>query len=425
MPIFSRFRAQMLWTIVLATCSSAVYASLPAMPPQPLLTALEKGDADTVHRLEKELGASQETRALDDAQLRYDIPHLGQLASQCELSRFSQGSPGDLLLALRCNEIARSSALQLGDANAYVKEALWAKKVLLPALTKASGGPATFDNGLDTTDLETLLPKVPKVSSAWSEGTHPMKYHNTGAPFPASSPLQAPIVVGDHLTTARIATNLTAITPLRIVSTTAGEKALGFTPLIKNIGTARIGFQSRVYSLQIDLYLAPSIRFGPLTLSNVAVAILHSEDVLPELAVGMPFLRQFGEVTIENDQIQLARTAQGRCKGGAPLTLASDSFLNGPQTFPTTIGGKAALTSFDSDVAPSILVKPGLSETVSGGKPVSITAGSWTSQQSASPSLASEKLQDAILGVDILKDNSVQLRFDTKSPSICLFANSK
>lgn len=406
--------------LALAIYSAVALASLPTAPSDPLSAALEIGDVDAVHRVESQLNVHSDTRALDDAQLHYDVPNLLRLAIHYEDVRFQRGTPGDLLLALRANGIARASALSLGDANTFLKEAIRARNQLLPALTKSIGGVNTFDNGLDTADLEGALHKSPKVSVSWKDATHTFLFPNISAMQPTESGPKPSIRVGGRTVAATIVTNRSTFTPVWITTSPSDQKSLGLIQLVKNIGSATAIYHSRPYTSEIDLYLAPSVEFGPLVMHNVAVAVMESDFIPPETVVGMPMLRQFGEVTFGDNQMTVARTGSDICKSGVPLSFASGPDLNGAEVFPASISGKTALTNFISDSPIVVGVRPGFSETVSDGKQVDLAVGSWSLQYQAVVPSSWKTSQDVVLGNGVLKNNTVSFRFDAPTPSICI-----
>lgn len=405
----------------LAICSTTVLATLPVAPPNPLFTALEKGDVDAVHRAEAQLSAGPDTRALDDAQLRYDVPNLLRLAIAYENTSFQRGTPGDLVLALRANSLARASALSLGDANTYLKEATRARTQLLPALTKSLGGVYGFDNGLDTADLDGALRKAPKVSVSWKAATETIPFPSVSAMPPAISGPMPSIKIGGHTVAATIITDAVTLAPIWIVTPPGDQKSLGLTLLVKNIGAATATFHGRSYASQMDLYLAPSVEFGPLVLHNVAVTVVQSYSVPPMTVIGMPMLRQFGEVTLGDDHMTLARVGDSTCKSGAPLSFASGPDLNGAMLFPASIGGKTVTTNFVSDSSVVIAVKPSFGgKAISNGTQVDLTVGSWSLRHHAVVPLHWGSPQDAALGGGVLDKNTVSFRFDAPTPSTCI-----
>jgi len=404
----------------LAICSTAALASLPVPPPNPLFTALEKGDVDAVRQAEMLLHAGPDTRALDDAQLRYDAPNLLRLAINYENVSFQQGAPGDLLMALRANNLARASALSLGDANTYLKEAIRARAQLLPALTKSIGGVNTFDNGLDTEDLDGALRKAPKVSVSWKAATETVPFPRVSTMPPANSGPMPSIKIGDHTVAATIVTSAVTFAPVWITTSPGGQKSLGLTLLVKNMGTATATYHGRSYTSKIGLYLAPSVEFGPLVLHDVAVVVMQSDFIPPEIVIGMPMLRRFGEVTLGDNQMTLARAGDSTCKPGVPLSFASGPDLNGVMHFPASIGNKAVTMNLVSDSSTVFGVRPGFSETISDGTQVDLAVGSWALRYRAVVPSSWRSSQDAVLGGGVLKRNTVSFRFDTPIPTICI-----
>ena len=416
----NRSRLSVALGLVLTIFSTVVMASLPVLPPNPLFTALKKGDADAVHRAEAQLNASPETRALDDAQLRYDAPDLLRLAIAYENDRFQRGTPGDLLLALRANNLARASALSLGDANTYLKEAIRAKTQLLPALTKSIGGVNTFDNGLDTEDLDGALRKAPKVSVSWKAATETVPFTKVSTMPPEDSGPTPSIKIGDHTVAATIVTSAVTFAPIWITTSPGGQKSLGLTLLVKNIGTATATYHGRSYASKIGLYLAPSVEFGPLVLHDVAVVVMQSDFIPPETVIGMPMLRRFGEVTLGDDQMILARAGSNTCKSGAPLSFASGPDLNGAMHFPASIDSKAVTMDLVSDSSIVFGVRPGFSKAISDGTQVDLAVGSWALRYRAVVPSSWKSPQDAVLGGGVLKRNTVSFRFDPPTPIICI-----
>jgi hypothetical protein len=405
---------------MLPICSTSVLASLPTLPSNPLFAALEKGDVNAVHRAEAQLNAGPATRALDDAQLRYDAPVLLRLAIAYENDSFQRGTPGDLLLALRANNLARASALSLGDANTYLKEAIRAKTQLLPALTKSIGGVNTFGNGLDTEDLDGALRKAPKVSVFWKAATETLPFPRVSTMPPANSGPMPFIKIGDHTVAATIVTSAVTFAPVWITTSLGGQKSLGLTLLVKNMGTATATYHGRSYTSKIGLYLAPSVEFGPLVLHDVAVVVMQSDFIPPETVIGMPMLRRFGEVTLGDNQMTLARASGNSCKLGVPLSFASGPDLNGTMHFPASIGNKAVTMDLVSDSSTVFGVRPGFSETISDGTQVDLAVGSWALRYRAVVPSSWTSSQDAVLGGGVLKRNTVTFRFDTPTPSICI-----
>ncbi len=405
----------------LAVCSEVAFASLPTPSSDPISAALEKGDANVLFRIEDKLNVHSDSRALNDAQLHYDVPNLLRLAIHFEDERFKRNTPGDLLLALRANRLARASALSLGDANTYLKEALRAREILLPALTKSIGGVNTFDNGLDTADLEGALRNAPKVSVSWRSAAATFQFPSVSAMSSKESGPRPSMKVGDRIVAATIATDRSTITPLWIITSASDQRSLGLTLLVKNIGKANASYRSRGYTAQMDLYLAPSVQFGPLVLHNVAVVVMQTDFVPPATVVGMPMLRQFAEVTFGDRQMTVARTSSDTCKSGAPLLFASGPDLDGASVFPASINGKSALANIVLDNPAVVAVRPDFSDAVSNGKQVDFAVGSWSLQhQTAVVPSSWASSQDAALTGGVLKNNTVSLRFDTPKPSVCI-----
>lgn len=412
-------RIALIAALALVIVSAAASAKLPTAP-SPLFDALEKGDVEAVHRIEDQLNAHAATRALDDAQLHYDVPNLLRLAINYEDDRFQKGTPADLLLALRANRLARASALSLGDANTYLKEALRARTQLLPALTKAVGGVNTFDNGLDTADLENVLKKAPKMTVSWKEAEETVPFPHVSTLSPGESMLKPSIKIGDRTATATILINATTFAPVWIATSPDDPPPPGLTLLVKNIGSATATYHGRSYSSQVDLYLAPSIDFGPLVLRNVAVAVVQSYYIPPKTVIGLPMLRHFGQVTFSDDQVTLARASSHVCTSGAPLSFASGPDLNGAMLFPASINGQRASTEFISDSPVVVAIRPGFRESRSDGSEAQIAVGSWSLRDNpVTPSLWKSQ-QDAVVGNGVLKKNAVSFQFDTPAPSICI-----
>ncbi|WP_449427295.1 hypothetical protein [Rhodanobacter umsongensis] len=215
------------------------YAGLPDIPQMDLFTALQNGDVEAVHRIEQKLNAHSITRSMDEAQLHYDIPRLLEGAQQCELRDFKDGTNGGLVGALRCNDIARSSALMLGNANEYLKQASWARKVLLPALAKAFNHPASFDNGLDTADLDGLVESTPAVNATWRSLSQTLPFRKvTAVPVTQAVP-QPAIQINGHPETVSIVTQGFTQTPISIIESSSDEdslsKTLGLVPLLRMV----------------------------------------------------------------------------------------------------------------------------------------------------------------------------------------------
>lgn len=406
-------------SLSLALFSAPLSASLPTAP-SPLFDALEKGDVGAVHRIENQLDAHAATRALDDAQLRYDIPDLLRLAIHYEDKRFQSGTMPDLLLAIRANRIASASALSLGDANAYLKEAIRAKMQLLPAFTKSAGGVYAFDNGLDTADLEGALQKAPKMSVSWKGAKQTLPIARANALSSGVSSLEPSIKIGDRTVTATILIDAATLAPVWIATTPDDPKPFGLTLLVKNIGSATATYHGHSYSSHIDLYLALSVEFGPLVLHNVAVAVVQSYYIPPKIVIGMPMLRHFGEVTFSDDQMILARAGSHTCKSGAPLSFASGPDLNGTMLFPASINGKTMPMGFVSDSPIVVAVRPGLSERISNGTKVDMAVGSWSSPYDVVIPSLWKSPQDAVLGDGILEKNTLSYQFDAPTPFICI-----
>lgn len=412
-------RIPLMTGLALGVCAGAVLAKLPTAP-SPLFDALDKGDAEAVHRIEDQLNAHAATRALDDAQLRYDLPNLLELAVRYEEDRLQKGAPPDLLLALRANEMARASALSMGDANTYLRQATWARKQLLPALTRAIGGANTFDNGLDTADLEGALQKAPKMSVTWKDAAGTLPLPRVSAMPPEQAGLKPSLKIGDRTVDATILVDAATFAPIWIATAPGDSKPYGLTLLVKNIGSATASYHGHSYSSPIDLYLAPSVEFGPLVLHDVAVAVVQSYYIPPKVVIGLPMLRHFGEVTFGDDRMTLARVGSHACQSGAPLSFASGPDLNGSMLFPASIGGNKAPMDFVSDSPAVVAVKPGFSETISDGAEVDVAVGAWSSQHKANVPSPWTNPRDAVLGDGVLKQNTVSYRFDTPTPSICI-----
>lgn len=412
-------RLPLIFGFALAVGSASVLAKLPTAP-SPLFDALDKGDVTAVHRLEDQLHAHADTRQLDDAQLRYDLPNLLGLAISYEDAHFQKGTQGDLMLALRANQLARASALGLGDANAYLQEAIKAKKQLLPALNKSLGGVFTFDNGLDTADLEAALRQAPTMSLSWTNAQSILPLPRVSAMPPEQSAIKPAIELGEHSTTATILVNAAAMAPVWIVTTPDEPKPFGFTLLVKNIGKATATYHGHPYDAQIDLYLAPSVAFGPMLLHNAAVAVVHSYYVPPTIVIGMPMLRHFGQLSLNDHQLTLARRGGHVCQSGAPLSFASGPDLTGSAYFPASIGGQAARMSLELDTPFAVAIKPDFSQAIANGSQVDLAVGAWAAQDRAIVPRVWHDPRDALLGNGVLRQNTVSLDFGAPTPSLCI-----
>lgn len=410
----------------LALASTLSRANLPEIPDHPLFSALAKGDVDAVHRLEQQLKAGPNTRNMDDVQLRYDLPHLLQEARICALHDASLGDAGGYIGALRCTEIVRASAIGLGDAREYFKEAAWARKNLFPSLSKLMNSQATFDNGLDAIDLDAIAAKTPAVTATWQPSSKPLAYPKVSEMPPSLSAPRPTIRINGQAITATVVTDQPTFTPVWITaSPNDGDvliKKLRLQPLVMGAAQVNMTYHATTFPARLDLYLAPSVEFGPLTLQHVAVVVVTTGYMPAEVLVGLPMLRQFGEVTITDDHMYLARQGTNACGPGVPMAFASSSSLEGEWKFPVSINGKAAISLIDTRGNRMVQLSPEMHDALNPKDPMAITIGAWTTHDlgpvAVSPNRGTGP--DATVGNPLLKANSVHLRFDAPTPSICI-----
>ena len=414
----------------LALASTLSRANLPEIPDNPLFSALAKGDVDAVHRLEQQLKAGPITRNMDDMQLRYDLPHLLQEARTCALHDASLGDAGGSIGALRCSAIVRASAIGLGDAKEYFKEAAWARKNLFPSLSKLMNSQATFDNGLDAVDLDALAAKTPAVTATWQPSSKPLAYPKVSEMPPSESAPRPSIRINGQSMTAAVVTDQPTFSPVWITASPddgdALIKKLGLQPLVMGAAQYNMTYHGTTFPVRLDLYLAPSIEFGPLTLQHVAVTVVTTGYMPAEVLVGLPMLRQFGEVTITDDHIDLARQGTNACGPRVPMVLASSPYLEGEWKFPVSINGNAANSLIDTRGNRMVQLSPEMHDALNPKDPMAMTIGAWTTHDLGPVAVLTNRGTglDATVGNPLLKANSVHLRFDAPTPSICVSANA-
>jgi len=421
----TKLRILVLLCAPIAMTSSLTYASLPAIAADPLFDALRDGDVDAVHRAEQTEKAGEAIVRMDDAQLRYDIPHLLPLAEKCQQRAFDLPNAVGYGAALHCNDVARGSALILGDAREFLKQAAWARKTLFAPLSKSLNTPVTFEDGLQKADLDALADRTPAVTATWQGTSQTLSYGKVSTMGVLAIP-KPTLRINGQAQEASIATDQVTVTPVAIITSPEDADALvaklGLQPLVMDFESVTVDFHGSSFQVKLDLYLAPSVEFGPLKLSHVAVMMMKTDYLPAEIEVGMPMLRQFGEVTIADDHVVLSQGASA-CEEGAPLVFGADSNLYGSMSFPMAINGKPGRGTFDMKTSLPYVLNPAYQETLKDNEPVTVTVGAWTLGGARVLPRGKVKMRDASLGFPLLKDNAVHLRFDTPTPSICLAKN--
>ena len=422
----TKLRILVLLCAPIAMTSSLTHASLPAIEATPLFDALRDGDVDAVHRAEQTEGANETIRRMDDAQLRYDIPGLLPIAERCQQRAFDLPNGVGYGTSLHCNDIARGSALILGDAREFLKQAAWARKTLFAPLSKSLNTPVTFEDGLQKADLDALADRTPAVTATWQGTSQTLSFDKVSTMGALAIP-KPTLRINGHAQEASIATDQVTVAPVAIVASPEDADALvaklGLQPVVMDFEAVTVDFHGSSFQVELDLYLAPSVEFGPLKLSHVAVMMMKTDYLPAEVEVGMPMLRQFGEVTIADDHVALSRQGTSACERGAPLVFGADSNLYGSMSFPMAINGKPGRGTLDMKTSLPFVLNPAYQETLKDNEPVTLMVGAWTLRGNRVLPRGKVKMRDASLGFPLLKDNAVHLRFDTPTPSICLAKN--
>lgn len=430
---------------LLLLMGGAAYAGVPVPPSSPLGTALQRGDAAAVHRIEQKGSAGRITKNMDRAQLRYDIPQLLSAAHKCESAARGGGTHGDLAAASRCSYIARSSALVLGNAREFLHEAQWAKSILYPALAKAFGHVTTFGNGLDKANLPKLIRSTPAPSESWLRGSMKMAFRNPRAVLTQHTEPIIEIAVNGHAVPATIQVNkgVPLRTPIALVepvdSKTPSTSQLGLTPLIRYYATTTVTYLSVTHRQKPALFLADTVTVGPLLMHHLAVGVIKSDYLPPGIYMGSAMWRRFGEVVINGTGIRLLQHAAHDCRQSLRLTFASNYHEDGSQLFPIRLDGVQRIAVFVTGNPNLVTIA-----TRSGSHDAPSQNGSDDTALQRAAAKGRAKLQigqqaiqvapvnaksdsdepyQVSLGMPILDRYTVHLRLSGGSPSIC-FATS-
>lgn len=414
------------------------YAGLPDVSGS-VETALRTGNAATVQRAEREQHAGPGTSRMDTAQLGYDLSHLLKDAQQCEKFYFHVQTKSGLGTALRCNAIARSAALMLGDAHTFVAQSLWARGTLLPALQKAISHAVSFEGGLASANLRELAREVPSPTQSWpsievSLAVTRKGSHGVGDARHIVARINDQRVEASIDTLSSVPSVLTIIEPLH--GTSILSERLGLKSLINNYGTATLTYLSHQYEAPVDLFLAKNIALGPLVLHDVAVNIIRSDYVPPSVKVGMPMLRHFGSVVIGRKRVTLAKGSMDACPDPVRMTFAANYHLQGSLLFPVSLDGRTSDAVLDiSDagsrvdprstmlVAASRRATESPRATVAGSVPVALKVGSQPVRFTAEVSHIPSEPYQVSMGGSILRSYTVHFDFGEAPPTVC-FANS-
>ncbi|MGH8124459.1 MAG: hypothetical protein ACREPK_01235 [Rhodanobacteraceae bacterium] len=432
---------------ILLSIGSIAIAAPPTVPlpptHNPLLKPLEHGDSSAVHQVENKYGAGPVTRAMDRAQLGYDMPRLLSAARRCQDLGIQGGTADDLGTALYCSYLARSSALIEGNALAYLQEVQWVKNTLYPAMERAINDHPIFGTGLDPANLRRLTDATPAVAETWLSGSQALSFQASGR---TRGSTDAQPKIGIKINGQNIAAFIemgrgTLRTPITIIEPKEERASISsklkLKLVVQDYANAFVRFGGAKYTITPSLYIADNVSVGPLMLHHVAVGVVTADFIRPGVYLGASMWRRFGEVMISGAGIRLSRQATHQCEPVVPMTFAANYHEVGSLQFPISVNGvtRTAALSIRAtdlvDMGSSTWVDPGARAASAGTRkdrtvkdPITIQVGhqSFNTPSAYVATNWHEPFQVS-LGRSILDRYIVHLKLRGGNPSICFAPN--